>query len=219
MAQDKTIKATYHTPAFRLSYPSLFEATPDMNGNLKFSITMLFPKKNMVAQMKKANHPAAKYCAEDNCAGFWLEINKVLRANFGPEAKPADFKITAFRDGDQPKKNGKIDENAKGFIWTKATSNVKNPPKCLRQDKTEIGKIDEGELYAGCWARAILTIAPFVKGDRGITYYLAGVQKLADDQAFSGRPRVEDEFDQVAESVVSPVASAPAAAPVNPWEA
>lgn len=216
---DKTIRAPYQTTAFRLSYPSLFEATPDMNGNLKFSITMLFPKKDVVAQMKKANHPAAKYCAEDNCAGFWLEVNKVLRANFGPEAKPADFKITAFRDGDQPKKNGKVDENAKGFIWTKATSTLKSPPKCLRQDKTEITKMDEGELYAGCWARALLQISPFSKAARGVTYYIIGVQKIADDQAFSGRPRVEDEFDSVAESMDSPVAPASAGASANPWEA
>ena len=73
---------------------------------------------------------------------------------------------------------------------------TKDKPKCLRQDKTVI--TDPNELYPGCWARAVLTIAPFLKPQHGVTIYLAGVQKLADDLTFSSRPRAEDEFDAIA---------------------
>jgi hypothetical protein len=64
-------------------------------------------------------------------------------------------------------------------------------------------------------------VSPFVHkvGGRGVTIYLAGIQKLADDTTFSSRPRAEDEFDAVATGEGS--VPAPAAIPAgekDPWE-
>lgn len=201
MAQpNKQVRVTYVTPAFRLSYPSLFEPVAVMGNeaNKKYSITMLFPKKSHVEALKSATHPAITWMPVDNMAGMYAEICKVARANFGPEVDLKTLKLTKFRDGDKPKDSGAIDENEKGFIVVRASSSDKTKPDCLRQDKTRV--TDPGELYPGCWARAVLTIAPFVHkvGGRGVTLYLAGVQKLAEDTTFSSRPRAEDEFDAVA---------------------
>jgi len=170
------------------------EAKANLDGKMKFEVTMLFPKSNVVAQLKAAKHPAAPWMADDNCQGFYNEIIKIARANFGPDVSLSSLKITKFRDGDLPKPNGKTEESDKGHIIVRTSSNEK--PKCLRQDKTVI--TEASEVYAGCWVRAILTVAPFLKPQHGVTIYLAGIQKLADDAPFSSRPRVEDEFDAVA---------------------
>jgi hypothetical protein len=84
----------------------------------------------------------------------------------------------------------------------------------LRQDKTVI--TDPSELYPGCWVRAVLTIVPFLKPNHGVTVYLAGIQKLADDATFSSRPRVEDEFDAVASETTD--AAGAGQLTKNPWE-
>jgi hypothetical protein len=194
--ENKQVRSTYITPAFRLSYPALFEARAVMGNEAKkmFGITMLFPKKSTAETLKAAKHPASTWLPTDNCMGMYAEITKIARANFGPEVDLKSLKLTKFRDGDKPKDSGKIEEQDKGFIVVKSSS--KDRPDCLRQDKTRI--TDPSELYPGCWARAVLTVAVFLKPQRGVTIYLAGVQKLADDTPFSSRPRAEDEFDAVA---------------------
>ncbi|MFA5186864.1 MAG: ssDNA-binding protein [Patescibacteria group bacterium] len=222
MANAKQMRVTYQTTAFRLSYPSLFEAKETLNSkpgapDLKYGITMLFPKKAIAEALKAKKHPAHLWIATDTCAGFWSEIVKVARGNFGPKINLAGLKLTKFRDGDKPKDSGKIEENEKGYIVVRTTS--KDKPQCLRQDKTVI--TDPGELYAGCWVRALLTIAPFYKPNHGVTIYLAGVQKLADDQPFSSRPRAEDEFDAVAmdaSGVAADGSGVVASEGANPWE-
>lgn len=212
MTTQKQVRVTYQTPAFRLSYPALFEAVETLNGDMKFNATMLFPKADLAAKLKAGNHAASTWLPIDSMKAFYQEVVRVARANFGPEVDLSTLKLPKFRDGDKAKDNGKIDDNEKGYIVIRTTS--KEKPKCLRQDKTVI--TDPAELYPGCWARAILTIAPFSKPNHGVTVYLAGVQKLADDTTFSSRPRVEDEFDAVASE--STDASGAGTLAKNPWE-
>jgi len=194
---NKQIRVTYVTPAFRLSYPALFEAVAVLGDETKkkFSATMLFPKKTVAESLKGAKHAASTWLPYDNLMGLWQEVQKVARGNFGPDVDFKTLKLPKFRDGDKPKQNGKIDDNEKGYIVLRASSETR--PDCLRQDKTRI--TDPNELFPGCWVRAVLSIAPFTHkiGGRGVTMYLNGIQKLADDTTFSSRPRAEDEFDAV----------------------
>jgi hypothetical protein len=156
---------------------------------------MLFPKPALAKELKAKKHPAATWIDENVVAGLWAEIQAVARGNFGPDVDMGGLKLPKFSDGDKPKENGKMEDTAAGCVVVKTTS--KDKPQLFRQDKTPI--TDASELYAGCWVRAVLTVAPFLKPQHGVTIYLAGIQKLADDQAFSGRPRCEDEFDAVAQ--------------------
>jgi len=204
--ENKQVRENYITPAFRLSYPSLFEPIAVMGNEAKkkYFATMLFPKKETVAALVAAQNPAAKLMAQDNLADFWARILRVARGNFGPEVDLKSLKLTKFRDGDKPKEStGKTDENEKGYIVLRTSSNAENRPDCIDQSKKRI--TDQSQLYPGCWCRAVLTIAPFLKPQRGVTIYLVGIQKLADDVTFSSRPRVEDEFDAVgAEGAITP---------------
>jgi hypothetical protein len=196
------------------------QTTPPTDKDMKYSCVMLFPKAVTVTALKAANHPAAQWMSADNCAGLYQDILAVARGNFGPDVDMAQLKLPLFRDGDKAKASGKVDENAKGYVVIKSTSREK--PQLFRQDKTII--TDPSELYAGCWVRAVLTVAPYTLPQHGVTLYLAGVQKLADDATFSSRPRCEDAFDAVATDATfmgAPAAVAPmaVAAPKNPWEA
>ena len=67
---NKQVRVTYITPAFRLSYPALFEAQAVMGDETKkkFSVTMLFPKKAKTAELVAAKHAAATWLPTDNCA-------------------------------------------------------------------------------------------------------------------------------------------------------
>lgn len=83
---NKQVRVTYITPAFRLSYPALFEpkAVLGNEDKKKYSVTMLFPKKSTAEALKAAKHPASTWLPTDNCMGFYAEICKVARANFWP---------------------------------------------------------------------------------------------------------------------------------------
>lgn len=217
--QNKQIRVTYITSAFRLSYPALFEPVAVMGDETKkkFNATMLIPKKSTAEALRAAKHPASTWISLDNCQGFYTEICKVARGNFGPDVDLKTLKLTKFRDGDKPKEGtGRIDDNEKGFIVVRTSSDTR--PDCLRQDKTRI--TDPAELYPGCWVRAVVTVAPFLKPQRGVTIYLAGIQKLADDTTFSSRPRVEDEFDAVAVEGMDNTGAGPVKVEgdKNPWE-
>lgn len=203
--KTKQTRVMYQTPAFRLSYPSLFEAKETLNGDLKFSVNMLFPKEGIANKLKAEKHPASTWISNDNLKALYQEVVRVARANFGPDVDLKTLKMPIFRDGDMANSKGRIEENEKGFFVLRSTS--KEKPKCIRQDKTVI--TDPSEMYPGAWVRAIITIAPFTKPQHGVTMYLQGVQKLADDVTFSGRPRVEDAFDEiVSDAVVTK----------NPWD-
>lgn len=219
---DKQVRSTYTTAAFRLSYPALFEPVAVMGDatKLKYGITMLFPKKTIADALTAQKHPASTWMPKDNCAGLYQEIVKIARANFGPEVDLKTLKLPKFRDGDRPKeRTGQVDDNEKGYIVLHSTSNTR--PDVLRGDKTRIAATEASEVYPGCWVRAVLTVAPFVHkvGGRGVTIYLGGVQKLADDTTFSSRPRSEDAFDAVAsgEGAVGTPAAIPAG-DKDPWE-
>lgn len=198
MTNSKQIRSTYVTGAFRLSYPALFEPAEQLSDSnqkvYKYSATMLYPNAQKAAELQTAGHPAARYILLDNCRGLYQEICKIARANFGPEIDVKTLKIPKFRDGNKPKVSGRVDENEHGYIVVRTTS--KDRPDVTRGNKTRI--TDPGEVYAGCWVRAVLTVAPFVnKLSRGVTIYLIGIQKIADDSAFSSRPRAEDVFDEI----------------------
>jgi hypothetical protein len=212
---EKVVRTTYTTPAFRLSYPALFEPREVMGNATKkqYQATMLFPKAETVAALKNAGNKVTHLMAKDDLRGMYEEILKVARANFGPQVDLKTLKLTKFRDGDQPREqSGKVDDNEKGYIVVKTSTGEKNGrPQVLRADKTPI--VDPGEAYAGCWCRAVLTIAPFHKPNRGVTIYLVGIQKLADDAAFSSRPRAEDVFDAVGAEGEEAAGSGP-----MPWE-
>lgn len=173
----KRIFETVITPAFRVSFPALFEPVeyPVGSGQKKYSVTMYIPKTT-------------------DLTSFKLAIKKVAVGSFGADIDLSTLKLPLFRDGDKPTQTGKIIAEAKGCWVVKATS--KEKIDVILQDKSPATPDD---MYSGCWARAVIAVGSYIHpvGGRGVTLYLNGVQKIKDDTAFSGRPRVEDVFDAI----------------------
>lgn len=145
------------TPPFRVSFPQVFEAKAYGNQKPKFSVTMLFDSEADLTELKAAARAAA--------------IEK-----FG-EGKTKGLK-SPFRDG---KEKEHLDGYGDGITFVRATSEVQ--PQVLDRSKQEI--ISQRDFYAGCYARAL--VVPFGydnSGNRGVSFGLRGLQKLADGDAF-----------------------------------
>ncbi len=55
---------------------------------------------------------------------------------------------------------------------------------------------DSEEIYSGIYARVSMTAFPYdFQGNKGVSFGLNHVQKVADGEPFGGRARAEDDFD------------------------
>ena len=150
------------TPVFRLSFPQLFEAKSFQGSDAKFSLTMLFDNEADLTELKAAAKAAA--------------VEK-----FGADKIPANFR-TPFRDGIEKEH---LDGYGEGVTFIRATSGADSAPELVDRGKNEI--VSQRDLYAGCYCRAVVT--PFAydtAGNRGVSFGVRVVQKMADGSSFGG---------------------------------
>jgi hypothetical protein len=167
------------TGKVRLSYVHLFEPwsnSPDQEA--KYSAVLLIPKSDTgtIAKLQAAQQAA-------------LEAGKAKM--FGGTI-PKGWKST-LRDGDE---EGDLDKNPEyeGHMFMTVTS--KTRPGIVDQDLNPI--LDSTEIYSGCYARVSINCFPFNKqGNRGVSFGLNHVQKLADGDFLGGRSKAEDDFGKV----------------------
>lgn len=160
-------------PEFRVSFENVHKPKGYKNGEPKYSITMLFPKKTDLSALKKA----AEKAAEEK----WGD-----KKNW-----PKTLKIP-FRDGDKESDQ----PGYEGMIFVRASS--KEKPTLIDQKREPIDSDEEGrrKFYSGCWAKAtIVAFAYEAEGNKGVSFSLLGVQKTRDGERFGGRRPVEEEFD------------------------
>jgi len=160
------------TPEFRVSFPNVFQPKSFEGQDPKYSLVMLFDKKEDLAALKAL----AKKAVEDK----WPDITK----------RPKNLR-NPFRDGDTERPD--VDGYA-GKLFISASSKMK--PRVVDQSVQDI--ISDTDFYAGCYARASLTVFAYdTAGNRGVAFGLQNVQKLRDGEPFSGRAKPEDEFEAV----------------------
>ena len=178
------------TPKLRCSYPTLFEPRPSVQGgdDSRFSILLLIDKKdtNAVEKIKTAIKAAFDYGKEKK---MWTE-------------KPANFR-NPLRDADnEPNYAGK-DWCAGHYLLsckTKKDSTLADKPEVysLETDSTtgkNIKITDPKEIYGGCYVRCRISSYPYdVGGNRGVSFGLEAVQKLADGDELSGRASDKEVF-------------------------
>lgn len=168
----ESIKVT--TPEFRVSFPSVFEPSK-MDGQpqdaARYSVTMLFDKNADLTQLKAA-------------------IRKAVEMKFpDPTKRPKGLK--------NPLRNGDEKPNLDGYPGcTFAAAKSKTRPGVVDQNVQPI--LSAEEFYAGCYARATVTVYYFDKaGNKGVALGLQNIQKIRDGQPFSGRSRAEDDFGSI----------------------
>jgi hypothetical protein len=166
------------TGKFRVSFPYVFRPGKAMNPGAepKYSLTMLFPKDADLSKLKAAATAAAT-------EKWGLDQTKWPKGLRNP-----------FRDQSEKEFEG----YEKGCIFITATS--KQRPGLVDAKLQDI--IEEKDFYPGCYARAsVRAFAYDQTGNRGVSFGLQNVQKLADGEPLGGRTRPTDDFEPVMDSV------------------
>jgi hypothetical protein len=168
------------TGRVRLSYVHVWEPfsnKPDQEA--KYSVTVLVPKsdKKTVRELRAAQQAA-------------LEAGK--SKVFGGTI-PKVWKDT-IHDGDEEadlEKNPELE----GMLYFTASSKAK--PGVVDADVSPI--MEQSEVYSGCYARVSLRAFAFSNsGNKGVSFGLGNVQKLADGDSLGGsRARAEDDFTPI----------------------
>lgn len=174
------------TPFFRVSYPNVF--TPKLNklsNKIEFSVVALFPKDADLSKLKAAAQQALveKFGADQK------KWPKNLRSPF----RKHEEKIIENDDGSKVFPPGM--EAGGTFLTLK--SNEKNPPGVIGPDC--MTEILESDLYAGCWARAIVGVYAYshVSGTAGVNFGLRHIQKAKEGDPLGSKTRVEDAFTAI----------------------
>lgn len=160
----------------RLSYEHLFEAHGFEGQTPKYSAMLLIPKEDekTIEKLRNAEEVA-------------LEQGKSSKFN---GKVPKAWK-SIIRDGDEvadeyPEREGH---------WFMTVSSVR-PPIVVDRNKEPV--LDRSEVYSGCYVRASLNAFPYsVSGNKGVSFGLNHVQKLAEGEPFGSVDSVEDVFDDL----------------------
>lgn len=167
------------TGKVRLSYAHLFEPYAAEEGQEpKYSTVILIPKsdKKTIKAIRDAQQAA-------------LENGKDTR--FGGRI-PKGWKNT-FRDGDEDD-SVDLEKSPEYAGHMFMTVSAKTRPGVVDRDVNPI--LDSSEVYSGCYARVSINAFPYsVQGNKGVSFGLNHVQKLADGDPLGGRSRAEDDFE------------------------
>lgn len=169
------------TPVFRVSYPNVFKARRnDLSGKDEFSLVALFPKGCDLTALKQA-------------------ALKTIEEKWGADKSKHPKNIRSpFRDqGERKTEKGMPAGYEEGAIFLNLKSAQR--PGLVNAKVEDI--IDESEFYAGCWARATVSVYAYDQaGNRGVAFGLGNIQKVKDGDSLSGRPTPQSDFAAVEET-------------------
>lgn len=177
MAQNSETKVV--TGKIRLSYTHLFEPFSNIEGQEpKYSCVLLIPKtdKATIAKLRKAQQAALENSKD-----------KLFKGKV-----PANWKDT-IHDGDT---EADLDRNPEyaGHLYMSVSSKTK--PGVVDRNVNPV--LDSTEVYSGCFARVSINAFAYSQaGNKGVSFGLNHVQKLADGDFLGGRSKAEDDFDSV----------------------
>lgn len=178
------------TGKVRLSYVHLFEPYGD-GDDKKFSVVALIPKtdKATIRDILAAQKAALADGMQKQKFGSLTTAEKRAIA---AETIPDSFTNT-LRDGDEEADLERNPEYA-GHMFMNVSARTK--PGIVDRALEPI--VDSTEVYSGCYARLSINAFPFnTQGNKGISFGLNHVQKVADGDFLGGRSRAEDDFDEL----------------------
>ena len=163
------------TSPVRLSYArGLFKARSVKDGDPKrYSVTLLFP-------------------VGADISILYNIANKAAIERHGPN--PA-YKLTnPFKRQDDVPDDGYLD----GGIFLRCGAPEENQPQVIDLQGRRL--LSETDCYSGCWGLA--TIRGFGYGDaksmnKGVSFGIQNIVKIADDDRFSGRSSADEDFSDI----------------------
>jgi len=169
------------TPKFRVSYPKVFKAEINkLSGKSEYGVVALFDKGADLSALREA-------------------IKAAIVEKWGPDASkhPKNLRNPLRDQADKAKDGIMPDGHVEGAYFL----NLKSTQKPGVVDENVQPILDESQFYAGCYARASVSVYAYDQaGNRGVGIGLTNIQKVADGDPFSGRPKPEDSFKPVAGS-------------------
>lgn len=170
------------TPKFRVSFCNIFQPKAFGEGKPKYSIMMLFPKSESLAEIRAL--------MKDTVNEKWP--NETARPK--KLANPIKDGDTDVMDDGSLRCEKYPELKGHWFISASSLQRV----GLVDQDCQPI--LDQNEFYSGCYAKASITCFAFAPSkDRpmskyGVGFGLQNVMKLADGEPFSGRSSAADDF-------------------------
>lgn len=192
MANEQRVPQTrVTTPKGRVSFPHCFTPRAAQPGAAeKYSITLLIPKTEDISKIMELRNKAV--------LDKWPDEARRPKAIHNP-IKDGDTDVMA--DGSLRKE--KYPELAGHWLITASRGKKSGRPKIVDNNMQEI--LEEGDLYAGCYARMSIhafAYAPTKENPQikyGVSFGLNNVQKLAEGEPLGGMSsRPEDDFEPVA---------------------
>ena len=175
MAKGKQEFVKFTTPSFVLSYPDLFVAKQFKGqGEAKFSLTAMFPKKTTDMKVLKK------------------QIKRAANDFFGAK-KPHGFR-DPIKDGDEmTNDDGDPIEANKGYWIVRFAT--KRAPGIVDKDRNILTEADADELYPGCICRLTGNAYAYDNINKGVSFGLNNVQKLKDGDPLVSRNDPSDDFN------------------------
>jgi hypothetical protein len=167
------------TGKVRLSYVHVFEPYSNQEDQeARYSCTILIPK---------TDKKTLKAIEEAIGAAKEAGKSRVFEGRI-----PSGLKST-LHDGDE---EADLERNPEYAGHMYMALNSKQKPGVIDLDMNPI--LDTSEVYSGCYARVSMgAFAYNTKGNKGISFGLNHVQKVADGDFLGGRTRAEDDFGPV----------------------
>lgn len=162
-----------------ISYPVLFDAKPNLSGDLKFSCCLLVDKadKASIGQIR-------------------AEIKRALAK--GKEklwsGKTPKFRYQPLRDGDEELADGTKDSDEyKNRFFINTSANEDSPPGVVGPDAQPL--MDQGSIYSGCVVRADIRAFPYKRGgNNGVGWWLNNIMLVSDGPRLDGKMNAVDAF-------------------------
>ncbi len=173
------------TPIFRLAFPHIFQAAPNLQGKLKFSIVMLFDN---------------EMWSDGSLNPLKTLVNELVVKKWG---KTPDGFFNCFKDG-----NTKTYDGYEDTIFASAASEYQRPvvdggnqAKGIKPQEI----INPAEVYAGCYCKASVNAYTWeVMGKTGVSFGLLAIQKTKDGKPFSRFAGAEADFDPITPELAAP---------------
>ena len=167
-------KGMVKTGRFRVSFPKLMKAEAYGEGKPKFSVVGLFAKDDPTLKILKT-------LAAQVVADKWPD----------PKKRPKNLR-NPFRDGDEEKPDL---DGYPGHTFITFSSEKK--PGVFDKDLSPIE--DDDTMYAGCYAKAVVSAyaygGPGTSWTPGVAFGLRSIMKVAEGESFgAGRVNAEDHF-------------------------
>jgi hypothetical protein len=181
MSKKSFISKQIKTNKFRVSFPNVHAPKADMQGNLKFGLSMIFD-------------------SVEDIAGIRAIVKEAAIGGFG--SVPQGLKVP-WSKGDE-KKNKQTGETYDGYTG-KIIINASSKQRVGIVDceiDPATGKLhvltNEEEFYGGCFAIATVTAWTWDNiGGQGVSIGLQNIQKVEDGEKFSGKTNAEDDFSPI----------------------